>query len=358
MGSSRAPLVSIAPPDKPWQLMAMDVMGPMDVTERGNAYILVMGEYSTRYMIAAAIKDQTADTIHEVFTNRIVLTHGVPITTESVLTDQGTNFLSNTMDDLYKQIGVKRMPTTAYRKCCDGLVERFNKTMGDMLASYTSNGRKNWDDYIPYALFAYNTAIHASTDASPHYLMFSRDARESGDVMPPVRNELITDRNMASAKLWHLAQDTARERLIEAQVVQKKNYDKRTKVTEYKVGDRVLLKDLTETRSKFDDRWGGPHTIVQKLSDVNYKLKTDKGKDYVTHVDRLKRSYSTERTTGIREPLHPTQTTVNDVQVEEPTSAIVGNKPTRKPLPKRRVMTRQVKLPAKYKDFVVHTRKK
>jgi hypothetical protein len=70
--------------------MAMDIQGPMDLTEKGNKYILVMGEYSTRYMIAAAMKDQTADGLHEAFRDKIILTHGVP---EEVLTDQGTNFL-------------------------------------------------------------------------------------------------------------------------------------------------------------------------------------------------------------------------------------------------------------------------
>jgi hypothetical protein len=36
--------------------MAMDIKGPMDLTEKGNRYILVMGEYSTRYMIEAAME--------------------------------------------------------------------------------------------------------------------------------------------------------------------------------------------------------------------------------------------------------------------------------------------------------------
>ena len=84
------------------------------------------------------------------------------------------------MDDFYSQLGVKRKTTTAYRPCCDGLVERFNRTLADMLASYLSKGRTNWDDYISYATFAYNTSVHASTGYTPHYLMFGRDAMEPG----------------------------------------------------------------------------------------------------------------------------------------------------------------------------------
>jgi transposase InsO family protein len=141
-------------------------------------------------MIAAPMKDQTADSVHNAFREKIILTHGVP---EEVLTDQGKNFLSKTMDDFYSQLGVKRKKTTAYRPCCDGLVERFNRTLVDMMASYLSTSTNKWDDYLSHATFAYNTSVHASTGYTPHYLMFGRDAMEPGDVQPPVRNELITD---------------------------------------------------------------------------------------------------------------------------------------------------------------------
>jgi hypothetical protein len=185
-------------------------VGPLDLTEKENTHILVMGEYATRYMIAAPMKNQTADSVHDAFREKIILIHGVP---EEVLTDQGSNFLSKTMDSFYSQLGVKRKMTTAYRPCCDGLVERFNRTLADMLASYLLTGRNNWDDYLSHAIFAYNTSVHASTGYTPHYLMFGRDAREPGDVLAPVRNELITDRNMVFAKMWHLAKATARDRL-------------------------------------------------------------------------------------------------------------------------------------------------
>ena len=290
LGASKAPLVPIPPPDKPWQLMAMDIVGPLDVTENGNTCILVMGEYSTRYMIAAPMKDQTADSVHNAFREKIILTHGVP---EEVLTDQGKNFLSKTMDDFYSQLGVKRKRTTAYRPCCDGLVERFNRTLVDMMASYLSTSTNRWDDYLSHATFAYNTSVHAGTGYTPHYLMFGRDAREPGDVQPPVRNELITDQNLLFAKMWHLAKETARDRLMEAQEIQKRYYDKNVGPAKtYKKGEKVMLKVDEDIPGKFNMRWEGPYTVLEKKSNVNYKLLTPKGKEYVTHVDRMKKCKS------------------------------------------------------------------
>ncbi len=63
VGSSRAPLKPIPPPEHVWQTMAMDVVGPIPTSARGNNFILAMGEYLTRYMIAAPMPDQKAETV-------------------------------------------------------------------------------------------------------------------------------------------------------------------------------------------------------------------------------------------------------------------------------------------------------
>ena len=284
VGSSRAPLKPMPPPDHVWQTMAMDIVGPVTESDEGYVYILVMSEYLTRYTVTAPMKDMTAETVAKVFIEKIVLQHGVP---ERVLTDQGTNFLSQLMDELYRQLGIERLRTTAYRPCCDGLVERFNRTLGDMLASYVSKTPNKWSDFLPYATFAYNTSVHASTGQTPFYLMFGREAREPNDVLPPSRLLLVTDENTIFAQMWHGAKEVAKEAIEAAQEKQKEYYDRKTKTVSYNEGDLVLLKEMQNTPGKFNMRWSGPYPVLEKKSEVNYKLEVE-GKEYVTHVDRMK----------------------------------------------------------------------
>jgi hypothetical protein len=63
IGSHRAALQPISPPKHAWQTMAMDIVGPLPTDLKGNNFNLVMGEYLTRYMIAAPMPDQTAETV-------------------------------------------------------------------------------------------------------------------------------------------------------------------------------------------------------------------------------------------------------------------------------------------------------
>jgi hypothetical protein len=115
-GSRRAPLQPIPPPEHGWQTMNMDIVGPLPTSLKGKIYFLVKGDYMKKYIIAAPMPDQTAETVIQTFIDSIVVENGVP---ERVLTDQGSNFLSRTIDDLYRQFGIERLRTTTYIPCCD-----------------------------------------------------------------------------------------------------------------------------------------------------------------------------------------------------------------------------------------------
>ena len=99
------------------------------------------------------------------------------------------------MKELLQQLGVKQLKTTAYHPQCDGLVERFNRTMFDMLASYVSDDPSNWDEYLNYVTSAHNTSVQASTNETPFYLLYGRDPLEPNDLNEPMRFRLTTNEN-------------------------------------------------------------------------------------------------------------------------------------------------------------------
>ena len=262
VGSSKAPLNPIPPPTHVWQIMAMDIMGPLTPSGPDNhLYILVMGEYLTRYVTVASLPDQTAESVAKAFIKNIITRHGVP---EKVLTDQGTNFMSDLMASLYKQCGVTRIRTSAYRPQCDGMVERVNRTLADIIASYVEKEPSKWSEFLDVAAFAYNTAVHSSTGYSPFYLMYGREAREPDDLMPPARNRNLTDINMIFSQQWYDAIEIAKDRLEEAKEKQKFYYDRNTKRTVYDVGDIIMLKTMADTPGKFNMRWEGPFRVTKK----------------------------------------------------------------------------------------------
>ncbi len=94
-----------------------------------------------------------------------------------ILTDQGTNFMSALLQELYQLLNITRIRTSHYHQQTDSLVEKFNGTLKAMLQKFTAANKKDWDEYLPYLLFAYREAPQESTKFSTFELLYGRHVR-------------------------------------------------------------------------------------------------------------------------------------------------------------------------------------
>jgi transposase InsO family protein len=119
--------------DEPFSRVAMDLIGPIKpAAESGNRYVLTIVDYATRYPEAVALKNIDSVTVAEALLgvwSRI----GVP---DEILTDQGTQFVSQVMEEVNRLLSIRHLTTTPYHPQCNGLVERFNGTLKQALKSY------------------------------------------------------------------------------------------------------------------------------------------------------------------------------------------------------------------------------
>ena len=142
----------------------MDIMGPVPQSYKGNEYILVIMEYTTRYVIALPLKETSSNTVMRKFIKHIVNREGIP---SEILTDGESNFLSHSMDELCQQLGIKQLRTIAHHPQTDGAVERFNRTLGDMLTAHVTNEPAQWDKHLEHCVAHYNRIPHFSTRQTP-----------------------------------------------------------------------------------------------------------------------------------------------------------------------------------------------
>ena len=102
---------------------------------------------------------------------------GIP---QEILTDQGANFTSSLLVELYRLLKVKPIRTSPYHPQTDGHVERFNGPLKSMLRKAAT---EDWDKLIPYQLFTYREVPQASTGFSPLQLVYGRQVRGPLDVL-------------------------------------------------------------------------------------------------------------------------------------------------------------------------------
>ena len=170
VGKAIKPPLTPIPVNGPYERVGVDVI-KFPWSSKGNAYAVVFMDYLTKWPEVFATPDQTSLTIAELLVKNVISRHGV------LLSDRGTAFLSKIMIDVYKLLGIKKANTTAYHPQTDGLVERFHRTLTDVLAKRVQHSGKDWDEQLPYVLFAYRSSVQMSTQESPFYLLYGRDPR-------------------------------------------------------------------------------------------------------------------------------------------------------------------------------------
>ena len=276
----------------PMERIAIDILGPLPETSRKNKFILVVSDYFTKWTESYPIPNQEAITVAEKLVSEFICRFGVP---RQLHSDQGTNFESKVFAEVCKMLDIEKTRTTPLHPQSDGQVERFIKTLIEMLRGKIKEDQKDWDLQLPACMKAYRGAVYESTGAPPNLLMLRREVEVSLDVTteaspdaPPPQ----TDYAQAVQLRLATAHDLARQQLNKAAIRQKRNYDKRLAGKPFTVGDSVWIHNVRRKKgrnAKLDCPWEGPYLVISVLSDVVYRIqKSVKAKPKVIHADRLK----------------------------------------------------------------------
>lgn len=274
-------------------MIAIDFIGPLPKTTGGNAYILVASDYATKFPEAFALPDSTAETTAKCLVENLFLRYGPP---RILLSDRGPNFLSDLVTSICELLNTYKVNSSGYRPQTAGLVERFNQTLLDILATYCDADQKNWDAYIPYALFAYRTTFNPAIQDTPFHLLYGYEPKLPQDlfVIPPEADESLatTRRNQIATRL-NQARQLARDCLSATQQATKSQFDKaHHRTTTYPIDSYVWSikpKLGSGTVFKLAKIYDGPYRVDAQLSDRTYRLiHSISGEPRLSHVDNMK----------------------------------------------------------------------
>ncbi len=119
----------------PWQIVSADLIGPLPTSTGGFMWILVMTDLYTRNVEIRALITADSRSIANALGDEVICRHGCP---EMFLTDQGSNFCDPLMHALCAAMEIRKIRTSTYNPRCNGMTERFNKTLASILAKYVA----------------------------------------------------------------------------------------------------------------------------------------------------------------------------------------------------------------------------
>ena len=278
----RAPLINIKS-GHPLQRVAIDIVGLTTKSSLDHEWLLVVSDRFTKFAQAFPVRNTSAVTLAKKGMDEYICRFGC---FESLHSDQGANVDGAVFKGLCDLIDAAKTRTTPYHPQGDGQVERLKKSLVKILCKLISDHRRDWADFVPKAVLAYNTSVHESTGFTPYRLMFGREAILPLDAVlkletsPPQRGgQSYPDYVVQQKKQLEETEHIVRENLKRAQKTQKAYYDTKCHGQRFHVGDRVWYRNRARSRrKKFLKPWCGPWKIVKALTDVTYCIEEERRK--------------------------------------------------------------------------------
>ena len=210
----------------------------------------------------------------------------------SLHSDQGREFESDLISEMCKLLQVRKTRTVPYNLKSDGMIERANRTVIQMLTTLVNEARNDWDDHLPYVMMAYRASVHESTGLIPNKLVLNHETNLPIDLMvgatpdtPVCPVQYVEWLREASEHTLEFVQRNLRANAER----QKRLYDRKGGLPSFEVGDSVWRYNHPGSKLKFGKKLEGPYLDTARLNTLCYRIqKCQNSRSIVVHVDHLK----------------------------------------------------------------------
>ena len=248
---------------EPFEIIGVDILTKLPKTARGNHAIVVFTDYFTKWVEAYPIDNEEAITIANQLIKGVMCRHGA---VKRIISDRGNQFTFDLFREVTELLGMKQNMTVAYNPMADGQAEKAIGTLHNTLSKLAGSNAKEWDLLIPYALWAYRTAVHATTKETPFFMVYGREAENPTDVKIRQWMDSHTPKEYTKLTADRLLDAYERVRVETKRVKQKmkENFDENKKDNPFKLNDLVWYKIGQKTKDenrKLSAKYEGPYKI-------------------------------------------------------------------------------------------------
>lgn len=281
---TKEPQIITTTPSKPFEIITIDTVGPLPKTNNGNRYAITIQCELTKYIVLAPIQNKEANTIARAIVDNFILIYGKFL---EIKTDQGTEYNNEVLSQICKQLKIKQTFATAYHPQTIGALERNHRCLNEYLRCFVNEHQSDWDDWLKYYQFNYNTTPHTIHGYTPYELVFGVKANlphsNNQRNLDPVYN-LEAYHNELKFRLQKSQNLT--KSILEQQKQEKTQIcNKIINPIHIQIGDLVYLKK--ENRRKLDSFYQGPFRITQ-IRDPNCELEEPiTKKKTIVHKNRI-----------------------------------------------------------------------
>lgn len=280
---------------RPWEMISTDLVGPLPRSKQGYTFILVVTDYLSKFSLFFPLRKATGKAVSTILENEVFLVFGVP---RIIICDNGPQYRCRQFLKMAEEYKCQVKFNALYHPRANP-TERVNRTLKTMLAMYTSENHRTWDENIHKIACAIRTSTHETTKLTPYFINFGRNMVLSGtdysskDLLD-VEDGSQTCENSRNESFRNMFKEV-RNRLEISGKRSCDRYNLRCRNIEYFPNQLVWKKNyVLSDASKFftqklAPKYVGPFYVKKRLSPWTYELQDEKGDSKgVWHVKDLK----------------------------------------------------------------------
>lgn len=197
---TRVPMAITATPQKAFEYLIIDTIGPMNKTIYGNVCAITLICDLTKYLITLPIPNKEAKTIAKAIFENLILIYGTP---KTIRTDLGKEYKNEIIKELCKLLNVEHHFSTPYHHESLGSIERNHRLFNEYIRAYSNED--TWDINLRYFTYCYNTSFSASLNHTytPFELVFGKranDIQSLNDPIEPIYNMDDYEKDVTNSK--------------------------------------------------------------------------------------------------------------------------------------------------------------
>ena len=260
-----------------------------------------------------------------------------------IVSDQGKEFVNRINEAVNHLLEQQAIFTTPYNPNANGFAENQNRTIKDMLSSYVNEQQTNWAKFLPIMAHAYRTTVNSVTGFTPFFANHGREARQPSDqwmdefvklnfTNGTTLDDYVHRLQKAMVNCWDAASQRRidkHNRADEARLHKNTRHPRKPtnhkptdhpkepgedyhpdeetirhllrRFVQYKPNDTFYVRkipkrefkdpkdeELHKINAKLQDRYSGPHQVIEQMNPVQYKCLIN-GKEKLVHVNKMKK---------------------------------------------------------------------
>lgn len=235
------------PTVRPFQRLFIDLLGPYPRSKAGNTTILILLDQLTKFVLLKPLRKATTIAVVRFLESEMFHVFGTP---ETILSDNGVQFVSKEFQSLLARYGVQQICTGTHAPQANA-AERVNRSILSAVRSYVENDQTNWDIHLSAIASSLRNSVHTTLGCSPYFAVFGNHMVQHAGIYNILRNL----ESLPSGEIEVIATDEwntefnaqIRKQLEEAHDRNTRVYNTRSKEVSFRYGQEVFRRSFEQS---------------------------------------------------------------------------------------------------------------